>query len=357
MLTAKERLLREFLSLIIYLHCSLTILLRLNRCEFGDPVFRKCVPSCNRNQVLHQATVSGLTWGVFITAKVEDGHGSIIQTVFIKTTNEQQSLYLKRLLRLAGPLCGWLYDTEKMERGYLVEEDRPDWLSDKQWKVLKSRFKIWSALHRKVNSDGPFLPLGALKHASQWDYNKAKWGLDKCTENSLKIALSDVSLSLEAKYVIRMFDGVVANAWKFEQGYEIIRRYVQKRRLDGKPKATCVQIRNQAKTFPLKDFVYNVSIDWLKALEVERIVIAYSSDLRRYGFRPVPRAQNSANRRGITTEEEQVVATINTWEQKLCWPVKKNTVKVFHENEDLTRLRMFVRGNTLQHRKTQTQPG
>ena len=131
-------MLREFLSLIIYLHCSLTILLRLNRCEFGDPVFRKCVPSCNRNQVLHQATVSGLTWGVFITAKVEDGHGSIIQTVFIKTTNEQQSLYLKRLLRLAGPLCGWLYDTEKMERGYLVEEDCPDWLSDKQWKVLKS---------------------------------------------------------------------------------------------------------------------------------------------------------------------------------------------------------------------------
>ena len=78
-------------------------------------------------------------------------------------------------------------------------------------------------MHRWVNSNGPFLPLGALKHASQWDYNKAKWGLDKCTENSLKIALSDVSLSLEAKYVIRMFDGVVANAWKFEQGYEIIR--------------------------------------------------------------------------------------------------------------------------------------
>ena len=55
--------------------------------------------------------------------------------------------------------------------------------------------------------------------------------------------------------------------------------YVQKWQLDGKPKATSVQIQTQAKMFPLKDFVYNVSIDWMKALEVERIAIAYSSDL------------------------------------------------------------------------------
>ena len=153
--------------LFISSYCSLTTYPFLIRCDFGDPVFRKCVPSCNRKQVLHQATVTGLSWGVFITAKVEDGHGSIVQTVFIKITDEQKSLYPQRLLCLAMPLCGWLYDAETIKRGYLIESDCQDWLSDEQWKVIISRFKIWSALHRHVNRDGPFLPLGALKHASQ----------------------------------------------------------------------------------------------------------------------------------------------------------------------------------------------
>ena len=43
--------------------------------------------------------------------------------------------------------------------------------------------------------------------------------------------------------------------------------------------------------------------------------------------------------------------------KQTCWPIKRNTVKVFHQNEDLKRLRMFVGGNTLNHTIVSTQPG
>ena len=62
-----------------------------------------------------------------------------------------------------------------------------------------------------------FAPIGQLKHATQKTYNNGKWGLDKCTENWHKVQL-ETNVPLEPKYVLRMFDGIVANVWKFEQG-------------------------------------------------------------------------------------------------------------------------------------------
>ena len=44
-------------------------------CQYEDDVFKKCVPSANRKQVVHQALVTGLSWGVFVTAKVEELQG------------------------------------------------------------------------------------------------------------------------------------------------------------------------------------------------------------------------------------------------------------------------------------------
>ena len=43
--------------------------------------------------------------------------------------------------------------------------------------------------------------------------------------------------------------------------------------------------------------------------------------------------------------------------KQTCWPIKTNTVKLFNENEDLKRLRMFVRGDTLKHTRVTTEPG
>ena len=66
--------------------------------------------------------------------------------------------------------------------------------------------------------------IGQLKHATQKTYNNGKWGLDKCTENWHKVQL-ETNVPLEPKYVLRMFDGIVANVWKFEQGRSLVRPY------------------------------------------------------------------------------------------------------------------------------------
>ena len=74
------------------------------RCESDDEIFKKCVPSQNHKQFIQQSTVTGLSWGVLITAKVKDGHGSIVQTVFVHFSDQQKDEYLKSLLILTVPL-------------------------------------------------------------------------------------------------------------------------------------------------------------------------------------------------------------------------------------------------------------
>ena len=52
-------------------------------CTYADAVFNKCVPKENCYQVLHQAAVTKSAVGMFVTAKVEEDCGSIIQIVNI----------------------------------------------------------------------------------------------------------------------------------------------------------------------------------------------------------------------------------------------------------------------------------
>ena len=104
-------------------------------CEYDDNIFKKCVPSANRKQVIHQAVVSGLSWGVFITAKLEEEQGSVVQTVFVKFANEAKIKYSDVLLRFAKPLSLWIFNQEAIDRGYLREGDCPVWLRNKQFKV------------------------------------------------------------------------------------------------------------------------------------------------------------------------------------------------------------------------------
>ena len=65
------------------------------------------------------------------------------------------------------------------------------------------------------------MPIGSVKHAVNFDYNHTKWGLDKITETYLKI-VGDEKVSVEAKYVFRMFYGVVGNAWLVELSRTIL---------------------------------------------------------------------------------------------------------------------------------------
>ena len=100
----------------------------------------------------------------------------------------------------------------------MEEDDCPTWIKSNQFDIVKSRFKMWSAVREYVDANGPLMPIGNLKLSINFDYNKGKWGLDMCTDNYHKVCFGAVSMLLKSKYILRLFDGVVANAWKFEQG-------------------------------------------------------------------------------------------------------------------------------------------
>ena len=200
-------------------------------CEYGDCVFKKCVPAQNRAQVIHQSLVTGLPWAAFITAKVWEEEGSIVQTVFVSIDDEDKAAYSESLLKLATPLLGWIFDPAVVRRGYMIDGDFPLWVDDKARKILKSRFKMWCALYTHVQTKGAMKPLRLIKHYTQFDYNKGKWGLDKCTELANEVRLQG-KYGCEQKYICRLIDGVLVNSWIYDKS-TIIKPWATDRLVNG----------------------------------------------------------------------------------------------------------------------------
>ena len=56
---------------------------RIIYCSCNDGVFKYCVPSINREKILHQDAISNYNIGIFVTSKVEEEDGSIFQILNI----------------------------------------------------------------------------------------------------------------------------------------------------------------------------------------------------------------------------------------------------------------------------------
>jgi len=52
-------------------------------CVYGDNLFKDYVPSDNTKQLLHQAMVIDLQYGVFVMAVLVDGESQIVKQVLI----------------------------------------------------------------------------------------------------------------------------------------------------------------------------------------------------------------------------------------------------------------------------------
>ena len=59
---------------------------------------------------MHQAYITGLGWSVFVTSKVVNGEGSIVQTIIIEFTEEEKAEYGEKLLPRAHDVIAWLHD-------------------------------------------------------------------------------------------------------------------------------------------------------------------------------------------------------------------------------------------------------
>lgn len=116
-----------------------------------------------------------------------------------------------------------------------------------------------------------------------------------------KVTYDAVALTLKSKYVMLLLDSVVGNGWKSEQACTIIKPWYEafKEKHDG-ARPSNKQIRAKAKELTLEDYVFNLSIDWLKSLEQERIALAYAQ-ISGDSFPDVPRVHKMLQR--IPSEE------------------------------------------------------
>ena len=134
-----------------------------------------------------------------------------------------------------------------------------------------------------ADANGPLVPVGNLKLSINFDYNKGKWGLDMCTKNYWKVAFDAVSLLLEGKDALRLFDGVVANCWNSEQGRLLIKPFVERYKLNNEGILPLnISVRSKAKSLSLQNHTFSVAIQWLSSLERERVSLVYSQDICRF---------------------------------------------------------------------------
>lgn len=158
-------------------------------CNYGDEKFHYCVPVDNRKQLLHQATVTDLKYGVFVTAIAFEGESQIIQYVIVQFSQENRDEHYSAMQSVGNKIIGWLFNKDLLLQGYLTKEDCPEWMSEQQVDDCVSHYPMWSSLYTRVveSNDGdmvfkPIYPVGVFKHYQQFNYNKSKWGLDKNTE-------------------------------------------------------------------------------------------------------------------------------------------------------------------------------
>jgi len=188
---------------------------------------------------------------------------------------------------------------------------------------------------KHVDNNGPMKPLKVIKHAYQFEYNGGKWGLDKSTENYLKICVQ-ASTSPESKYICRLFDGLVANSWIYDKSHFTIMPYVTQFREKHGRDPTREQIRQRAYENKLSDYVLSLSLDWLKALEDERRA------MMNIGEEVGLRAQTSHSpTRLIRQNEKKILDIVKSRKDKNMWPITHNRALAFAKDEELRRLRLF----------------
>ena len=66
-------------------------------CTVDDDTFFKCVPKENRCQVIHQAAITNSLVGMFVTAKIEENRGIIVQIVNILFPAIKNNSYVNKI--------------------------------------------------------------------------------------------------------------------------------------------------------------------------------------------------------------------------------------------------------------------
>ncbi len=300
---------------------------RVVNCAFNDEVFKKCVPSEHRSQVLHQAWVCGLDVGVCVVSKVANDQGTLLQIVVATVSQNDKRNHQSTLLAVAQPLLGWMHKQDVIDKGFLEDEDFPEWFgNDEQCKdIFKTRSKLFFAHHKKIQVGGSFLPLMPVmlfKHATQCTHNKGKPGLDKNTEQERTIKLQDAKVSFETKYILRLIDAITVNGWRAKQAVDVVKP-ILKQHSEADTVPSTKQIKTQLWNSTLQDHKLQLAFDLLREMELQK----------RNKDTTVPRAVNGtvAHTDG---EALEITRALDELKRKKNFPVKRNRVQAFDEDED-----------------------
>ncbi|KAG7368934.1 hypothetical protein IV203_031677 [Nitzschia inconspicua] len=281
-------------------------------CSCGDAVINNCVPAANRYQVLHQALVTGFQHGVFVVCKLEDGQGSIVQTVVIKISTEQRDEYAENLRKVVNPPFGFLHSEGVIARGILMDSNFPDWVTDPQRTILKKRAKLYYGHLKLISTEEgdlrPTKPLSIYKHSTQYRYNKHKPELYMNTEISDRVAFHTTG-PFETKYVFRMLDAVMVNAWRAYQAVTMISPWLRTQRSH----PSLAQLRNKLhNSVGVEDFVADVALECLRCLAAQKVIPLFPAEV----------AQKER-------EEQQFKSEFSEYKRKHGLPIRKFALKKF----------------------------
>lgn len=280
-------------------------------CAYDDETFKSCVPSEHRDQLLHQAAVTGLDHAVYVVSVVDDEEGRVLQIVIANVFEHQRQEHINRLLTYTKPLLAWLHSDIPMERGYLIEDDFPPWVLPQQASILASRVKMWYAFMAYIRTDDgkyvPTRPLNLFKHAVQFLYNKGKGGLDKATELEERIRGGSKS-SFETKYIRRMINAVVINAWRVGQANKL------KPQLMMHDYTSLAKIRRQLWDEGIQGFKTELAKNRLKALYHDT------------AFGPGPIDTTCIQ---IQNNAREICTTLQNMKRRNTFPVRRSRVEAF----------------------------
>ena len=132
-------------------------------CTVGSALWYEAIPSEHRGQLLHQALVLNVKYVLFVLARSR----SIIYVAVVKVTPQQLRLYHESLDQYVH-LLQWAH------QGTLPPTELPQELRQ----MAISHTPLWKAVKKKVNANGPMLPVLKFKSAIASEYCANKGGID-----------------------------------------------------------------------------------------------------------------------------------------------------------------------------------
>ena len=117
--------------------------------------------------VLHQTTITSSSVGMFVTAKIEEDKGCIVQNIIASVPLSERLKNTTIIVPVTQKLLGWFYKNNIMDKGYLNNTGLPDQMDKYMITVMISCAKLIYGHYKSIIENSkynPSLPIQLCKH-------------------------------------------------------------------------------------------------------------------------------------------------------------------------------------------------